>query len=403
MTNLENRLNSFKEFSRQNALRKINTPIDIKKNILTQDSIEMLSNAIKNNNEYIVPMVKVIPTNQNLLNNIFTSDVCLFNAYLIQLAYKIDMEVDFDPTPVGFKTVSDFLLKFLPKGSKVVKPLAYNCNNVFSRTNSWGGFICEFNGASFIALRGTSYNCEIYEDAKILLTTPYWLKTAKVHSGFDNIYSIEPKDGSSIKSLRTQIWDYLASANIKKLFITGHSLGGGISYLLAADITNTLPRLRKLTNFYIIAGPYSGNKSFVDIIMSVNKNKDKNIGIFNMINTKDLVPTIGAIYYDRVPSQFFCFTDPSLSIIGSHRIDNYIMLIGKPENIKIFNDKALKGLSSCGPINCDSKVPTNIKTIKDLEETPGSTLIPKNYIIIGIVILIVILIILFSYIYFKKH
>jgi hypothetical protein len=393
MTNLISRLESFNKLNQQNALRALDTESDIK-NVLIQNSVQMISKAIENNNQYIFPMVKVVPTSQNLLNNIFTSDIALFTMYLSQLSYKIDIEVPFDSTPTGFKKVSDFLLRFLPPGSVVVKPLVYNCLNIISKTNTWGGFILEFNGATFIILRGTSYPCEVYEDEKFYLTTPDWLKTVKVHSGFNNMYSTDPlKD--KIRSLRNQIWSYLnlKGTSIKKLFLCGHSLGGGILTLLLAELSFVMPNLRIITNAYLVGTPYVGNINFVNTIMKVNTNKNYT-GIFSIINTRDLVPTKSVFYYERVPFQLFCFTNRALTIIESHSLDKYRIEVEKPEISKIFNDNALKRLASCGPLSCDD---TGSKNIED-EKTKSKN---KNMLILIITILIIIFII-FLYFYMKK-
>ena len=273
MTNLLSRLDSFNKLNRQNILRNINVntknvDTEIKNTILVQNSVQMIAKAIENNNQFIVQPVKNIPNSQMLLKNIFMSDIAIFTMYLTQLAYKIDIELPFDPTPTGFKKFSDFLLKFLPSGSVIIKPLVYNCLDIISKINTWGGFILEFNDATFIVLRGTSYPCEVYEDGKFYLTTPDWLKSVKVHSGFNNMYSTDPlKNG--IRSIREQIWSYLnlKKTSIKKLFLCGHSLGGAVLTLLLADISSIMPNLRSITNAYFVGTPYVGNIDFVNSIL----------------------------------------------------------------------------------------------------------------------------------------
>ena len=392
MTNLLSRLDSFNKLNRQNILRNINVDtknVDTEINtILVQNSVQMIMKAIENNNKYIVPQVKNIPNSQMLLKNIFISDIAIFTMYLTQLAYKIDMELPFDPTPTGFKNFSDFLLKFLPPGSVIIKPLVYNCLDIISNINTWGGFILEFNQVTFIVLRGTSHPCEVYEDGKFYLTTPDWLKSVKVHSGFNNMYSTDQlKNG--IRSIREQIWSYLNLKNTSiKLFLCGHSLGGAVLTLLLADISSIMPNLRSITNAYFVGTPYVGNINFVNSILKVNTNKNYT-GVFSIINTKDVVPTKSAFYYERVPFQLFCFTNPNLSILESHSIDKYRIEVEKPEISKIFNNNALKGLASCGPLNCDNQGTKDIK--KDSSKK-------KNIILIIAIIAILILIII-SYLY----
>lgn len=175
--------------------------------------------------------------------------------------------------------------------------------------------------------------------------------------------------------------------SIKKLFLCGHSLGSAVLTLLLSDISSIMPNLRSITNAYFVGTPYVGNIDFVNSILKVNTNKNYT-GVFSIINTKDLVPTKASYYYERVPFQLFCFTNPNLGVLESHSIDKYRIEVEKPEISKIFNNNALKGLASCGPLNCYNKGPKDIK--KDSSK--------KNIILIIAIIAILILIII-SYLY----
>jgi len=347
---LQKRLNNLK--ASKNKLQNINNNDDtnITRNfVLIQSSIDIIENAIANNGIKIVnPPDNMDLNTMPLKDKDFNSDIAIFCTYLVQLAYKIDVEIPCDTSSVGIKNVSDTLLKCLPPGSKIVKILVYNCMSwLFGGENTWGGFIFEYNDISFISLRGTIYPCEWYVDTKVILTSPKWLPSIKVHTGFNDLYSYGPLK-NNIPDLREQILDYLRTAKFSKLFVSGHSLGAGITGLLQADMTNILPSMRNITNFYQIAPPHCGNTDYVNKILSVNRNRNYT-GVFLIINNKDIVPNV-QVFYDRLPSQLFCFTDPSLSVIESHSTENYIKNIVTYSNI--FNLKSKKDYASCGPISC---------------------------------------------------
>ena len=349
MNNLQNRLKDLK--SSQNNLLKISNEIQNSQEVILNTAINMVSETLLKG-EYIVPPV-YIPT--DFLSPIFKSDIVLFNVYLSQLTYKLDLEVKFEDTNIGESYAKTFLLKFLPDGSNIIKILTYNCGDVVSRATSWGGFIFEYKNCTFIALRGTSYSCEGYEDGKIALTNPSWLtKDYNVHTGFNNIYTTE---SSKRKSLRIQIIQYLLdSYNLRnldtsRLFITGHSLGGGLSYLLYADIIQNFEFLKNKTKVIAIAAPYPGNKNFTNIVM--NNTFHNYTGVFSLINTKDLVPTAYSFGYSRFSYQLYCFINPKLSTLQSHSIDNYRLELEDNSKKELINKNTSNYMGSCGPIVCN--------------------------------------------------
>jgi Lipase (class 3) len=347
-----------------------------------------------------------MPPIETLFLNKFVNNTALFNIYLVRLAYKLDTELRYDSTN-DFEGAKKYLLTQLPANSVIEKILVYNCNNVISKKNRYGGFILQFMGVAFIILRGTKYASEMYEDVKEALITPYWLNEEKVHTGFNNIY-INPKNDSNVKCLREQILDCLTSISYDKIFVAGHSLGGALSYLLEADLSLRLPELRYKTNFYIFAGPYTGNEKFVNLILSVNKNGNFT-GTFSMINTYDPVPNLRSPYYRRVPSQLFCVSDTGISDgHNPHSLELYEKQLQKLHNIVAFNTNVFLGKASCGPIFCGDAKIEKMNSIKHIQKESFNFSLAKQYnlkmyIIIFILTIFLVFLCGYLFVYVKNY
>jgi hypothetical protein len=147
-------------------------------------------------------------------------------------------------------------------------------------------------------------------------------------------------------NVRNDTWNYLNNTKITNLIIGGHSLGGGIANILTADITLNKPLLRDISKIYTLAAPYSGNKNFVDLINTKNKSNIYS-GIFNIINNKDVVPTVKRPDYSRIKIQTFCFSykgDGSIIIGSWHITDSYIYGILS----NVFDEDCAKRSQTCG-------------------------------------------------------
>ena len=267
-----------------------------------------------------------LPTEPLMTNNQYSSTVAIFCMYLIQLLVLFYKTGQFDlPNPE--MSVSTQLTPLLPKDAKIIKFLKWSCP---FRKQYYGGFIMEYQNSSFIVIRGTQEKCEWVSDAKLLLTSPEWTPASnvKVHSGFNSIYTND-RPGPN---LRDQIIQYIKSSTTKQFVFTGHSLGGGLCFLISADLAANYPDLRQKSKFYTFAGPYSGNAAFVELIM---KNSSYS-GIFSTINTLDPVPNEQISGFYRVPSQLYCFTEKGPSGPGSvHFPDTY--RLGLEKNKAIFD------------------------------------------------------------------
>ena len=262
------------------------------------------------------------PDNSNFTQANFSYKMAIFQLYIIAkfiILYKSG-DIQYPSTELELITKILPILPISPSIPIIKKVLTYTARD----TTSYGGLILEYDVGgtkiSFILLRGTQIADEWYEDAQFILTHPDWAEghpLLQVHHGFNNVYT----KGSN--SLREQIWDYITNNTINHLFICGHSLGAGISNLIAADITINKPLLRLKTRIYPIASPYSGNKHFVELI-NTKSLSDTYSGIFTVINSKDPVPAVRMPFYHRTFPQLFIFKHDGKSPGSTHFINTYI-------------------------------------------------------------------------------
>ena len=259
-------------------------------------------------------MPSILPTTDQLTEKKYSSTLAILNIYFIQVIiylFQTD-QLQFPNNPYNK------IIKFLPQGTNIIKILNYTCSiltvniNSIGKPTTIGGMILEYNNTSFIVLRGTQLDCEWKLDATLLLEKPSWAKFTKdfkVHGGFNYVYTSISDDGTN---LRDEIFNYLVKKNPENIIITGHSIGGGLCNLIAADMSINFPNFRSKTKFFTTAAPYSGNQEFVNSIMN-SSISPVYTGIFSTINNSDPVPTTKLPGYTRIPSQLFCFSEPGKS------------------------------------------------------------------------------------------
>ncbi|WP_078427375.1 lipase family protein [Alkalihalobacterium alkalinitrilicum] len=136
------------------------------------------------------------------------------------------------------------------------------------------GFIIESPHEIIVAFRGTEEPIDVIADLDwIRVPYPFVDKAGMTERGFTRNYQSIRKD--VIKTLRNLSSD-------KRLYITGHSLGGAIATLAALDIASNTPFTQPLV--YTYASPRVGNPEFVK---AYNQVIDHSIRV---VNTNDIVP-----------------------------------------------------------------------------------------------------------------
>jgi hypothetical protein len=142
----------------------------------------------------------------------------------------------------------------------------------------------------FIIFRGTqnlddwysnlSYQQKQYNPSSLITTSQSSLSFigggSSVHNGFYTIYN----------KIRKDIIDKISELNPNKdknIVISGHSLGAAVATLCAVDF-HSLGYTKSVA--YVFASPRMGNEKFSFLV--------KNISLYSIINSLDVVPTIPA-------------------------------------------------------------------------------------------------------------
>ncbi|KAJ3173815.1 hypothetical protein HK101_011026 [Irineochytrium annulatum] len=108
----------------------------------------------------------------------------------------------------------------------------------------------------------------------------------KVHSGFLNIYNaLRSRVRSTLTNLKAANPSY-------SLTITGHSLGGAVASLYAADLVNLFPSTS--IGLYTMGEPRVGNKAWYSFYSGLNLK-----GVYRGVNYNDIVP--------HLPPEFMSF------------------------------------------------------------------------------------------------
>lgn len=186
----------------------------------------------------------------------------------------------------------------------------------------WFGFIIENDTSIIVAFRGTKSDLDWLADFKIDQELfPYGMNSGSVHSGFLSIYQ------SCREELLTIIKE---KAKTKKIFITGHSLGGSLATLLGyelaiSDICNP--------NIYTFGAPKVGNKAFKE---RYDKSVRQSVRFANIYDVVPLSPPFKVevkplnISLEYVQVQHpITFALNKGSITKSHQLATYIEGVNK--------------------------------------------------------------------------
>jgi len=228
----------------------------------------------------------------------FHKELALFMIDLCRLTYVQYKQNGQFSIPYGFQLIKRFKARSL-------------------HSQEWFGYILESQDSVLIAFRGTQSDPDWVSDAQVFQRSyPYAPNSGMVHDGFLSIY----------ESCRDEIMNiYNTLPFHKKIYITGHSLGGALATLHALDVALN-------TNFYQIimynyGSPRVGDTTFKRVYRSYVP-----ISI-RFVNFYDLVPKFPppiiksfllkkTIYYNHVPSPMK-FAIQKDSVRENHSLETY--------------------------------------------------------------------------------
>lgn len=183
------------------------------------------------------------------------------------------------PSPANFK--------WTPDGPA----MTYGLTPIWGKTWWWTyepfAFVAQTSSAVYLVIRGTETDfdwaddLDVTQEAYSLVTTPDY---GNVHKGFMGIYaSMSPSVISEINSALQQL-----GANAKTLYITGHSLGAGLSTLAVPDVlaNSALDRSKTAVFHYSLASPRVGDPDFYYEYM------EQGVPTYRIIDTEDIVPDL---------------------------------------------------------------------------------------------------------------
>jgi hypothetical protein len=146
------------------------------------------------------------------------------------------------------------------------------------------GFVTESGDAIIVAFRGTQPNRPMDWFADFRATCDPWdhKNAGKVHSGF---YSALRKVWGVTLANGEILPRRLVNRGSKTIWITGHSLGGALAELCAAQalFVSKIP----VQGVYTFGQPRVGTKDFADAV-----NAKLGSGIFRFVNDRDIVPRV---------------------------------------------------------------------------------------------------------------
>lgn len=188
-----------------------------------------------------------------------------------------------------------------------------------------------------IAIRGTSSILDAYEDLwanwvsfrPINPVAPF-PSDVYIASGFNSVYT--GNGNTMTDSMQHQIFALIAKSSmqntVKKVIVTGHSLGAGLCSLLALDIAASIPDIDVYN--YNFASPRIGSQEWKS---TYEKKFDLESRTFRIANYYDFVPTLPPEFlgYDHVGMKFLIafYVENALfpHPVSRHSMNNYQVVL----------------------------------------------------------------------------
>jgi len=182
------------------------------------------------------------------------------------------------------------------------------------------GFVARRGSDFFLVFRGTVTVEEWIRNLNISLAPFLRDGFGRVHEGFLQAYTL----------IRSVVLEALgAGGGGKRLFITGHSLGGALATMAAADVSRGT--MYPLPVLYTFGSPRVGDRYFADAF-----NRRNGLASYRIVNTSDVVVSIplpvplagflgGFFTHVETPVDF---TSQEESLEKNHDMDTYLAPLG---------------------------------------------------------------------------
>jgi triacylglycerol lipase len=174
-------------------------------------------------------------------------------------------------------------------------------SNKVDSTSHTQGFVAQNPDVILIAFRGTESSAlsDFLSDLQGAIKIQ-WESLGNVHPGFlTALKAVWDKSFNGVKIFP----DLIRNAGKRKIWITGHSLGGALAVLCAAQLTilDKIP----IHSVYTFGQPRIGDEQFAE-----NMNEHLGSQIFRIVNNRDLIPRLASysmgyrqfgreIFYDK--------------------------------------------------------------------------------------------------------
>jgi len=257
----------------------------------------------------------------------FTWQSAIAYAQLVNIAYSVDPANQYSQTAIS--SIQQAGYTFV--GSINGNDLATNAHRAFALPVTYG-FVATSNAGELVAvIRGTATQGAAgilewaHDFAFGTVPSPIRGGQGETEDGFSDVYdSLTLGTGAASPKVAAAMAGLFAAGGINSISITGHSLGGALSSLLALDLAlnGGIPRAPVV---YTFASPNVGLQA--NFVPQYNRWVPESYRVFNRF---DLVPKLPPPPYGSVGSDQELV--PPLSAIDAnlawhHFLDTYILLM----------------------------------------------------------------------------
>jgi predicted lipase len=185
----------------------------------------------------------------------------------------------YTPALNGFQQVAAFTVDETDTDvSGQIRPLRTLINQVRSPKPVYIGFALTSSQRNLIVLRGTQTPREWIANLQTSQVdySQAGVQQGRIHRGFSRLYG----------KLSQQILQAAQRFSSAPTYVTGHSLGGALATLAAADLAANATRLKGQIQLYSYASPRVGDSAFARFYLSLVPNS------YRVVNLADMVPEV---------------------------------------------------------------------------------------------------------------